>query len=208
MTELYLVRHGRTFANEAGLKQGQINDERTYLNETGRKQAQKLAQQFDLAGFTKIYVSPLKRTLDTATILNQKAHLPVTTDDRLLEISYGKWDGQYNQVLMEQYPQLFSPLVKDVKPQYFKTAGGESFADVEKRVAAFTKDVVRTYPNEKILVVTHGFTVRSFAINAVKSAGLAILEPGNCSVSKILIDPNSLTQNLVYYNRSVTGFKK
>ena len=181
MTELYLVRHGRTFANEAGLKQGQINDERTYLNETGRKQAQKLAQQFDLAGFTKIYVSPLKRTLDTATILNQKAHLPVTTDDRLLEISYGKWDGQYNQVLMEQYPQLFSPLVKDVKPQYFETAGGESFADVEKRVAAFTKDV---------------------------SAGLAILEPDNCSVSKILIDPNSLTQNLVYYNRSVTGFKK
>lgn len=39
MTELYIIRHGQTAANVAGLKQGTIDDERTYLSETGIAQA-------------------------------------------------------------------------------------------------------------------------------------------------------------------------
>ena len=36
MTELLIVRHGRTPANAAGLKQGTINTPQTYLSEVGR----------------------------------------------------------------------------------------------------------------------------------------------------------------------------
>ena len=43
MTELYIIRHGQTAANVAGLKQGTIDDERTYLSETGIAQAKELA---------------------------------------------------------------------------------------------------------------------------------------------------------------------
>ena len=51
MTEFYIVRHGRTFANAAGLKQGTINTPQTYLTDEGRAQAQLLAQNFDLRDF-------------------------------------------------------------------------------------------------------------------------------------------------------------
>lgn len=87
MTEFYIVRHGRTFANAAGLKQGTINTPQTYLTDEGRAQAQLLAQNFDLRDFDALYVSPLERTKQTAAILNEEAQLPVIEDKRLLEIS-------------------------------------------------------------------------------------------------------------------------
>ena len=72
MTEFYIVRHGRTFANAAGLKQGTINTPQTYLTDEGRAQAQLLAQNFDLRDFDALYVSPLERTKQTAAILNEE----------------------------------------------------------------------------------------------------------------------------------------
>ncbi|MCH4170110.1 MAG: histidine phosphatase family protein [Lactobacillus sp.] len=201
MTEFYIVRHGKTDANLAGLKQGVINTPNTYLNDLGKAQADKLHRGFDLRGFTQIYSSPLVRTKQTTEILNQTAHLPVTFDPRLLEISYGDWDGQVNAELQQRYPEYFDHTVNDVRPEYVTIAHGESFEQVEARVRTFTKDVAKAQPTGKILIVTHGFTVRSFAINATQSSGLTILEPDNCSVTKILVDPTSGSEHLVYYNR-------
>lgn len=205
MTEFYIVRHGKTNANVAGIKQGTINTENTYLNTLGRQQAQTLHEHFDLTGFHRIVASPLVRTQQTAEILNQTAQLPIETDDRLLEISYGNWDGQVNATLEQQYPACFDPILHDVKPTYAAIADGETFEQVETRVLAFTNDWAKRYPDERIVVVTHGFTVRSFAINATHSAGLTIPEPDNCSVTKLVVAPDQ-TQYLLYYNRVVTGF--
>ncbi|WP_267200827.1 histidine phosphatase family protein [Limosilactobacillus kribbianus] len=201
MTELYIVRHGQTIANRAGLKQGTINDDRTLLSAEGLEQAQDLAAVFHPLNLTALYQSPLRRTVQTARILNQKLNLPVITDQRLLEISYGDWDGQDNAKLEAQYPALFYSLIHDVRPNYAQVAHGESFDHVRQRVLAFTKDIVKTHPNDRLLIVTHGFTVRSFAANATNIHGLEILEPENCSVSKIVVEPQTLEQHLVYYSR-------
>lgn len=201
MTELFIIRHGQTLANKMGLKQGIIDDQRTFLTSTGKLQAQELAAHFHPQDLTALYVSPPHRTRETASILNQSLSLPVLIDHRLLEISYGDWDGQQNSDLMRAYPKLFFPLIKDVRPNYARTAHGETFAHVQARVLDFTREVVHQHPNDRLLIVTHGFTVRSFAVNATGAKGLEILEPANCSVTKIIIEPTSLTQHLVYYNR-------
>lgn len=58
MTTFYIVRHGQTSANKAGLKQGTINSPQTYLTSLGKEQAANLAAHFDISGFDRIYVSP------------------------------------------------------------------------------------------------------------------------------------------------------
>jgi Fructose-2,6-bisphosphatase len=73
MTEFYLIRHGQTNANATGLKQGTINSEITYLNDTGKKQIQTLADNFDISFADRLIHSPLRRTEQSAKILNQKA---------------------------------------------------------------------------------------------------------------------------------------
>lgn len=206
MTELYLIRHGQTKGNVLKINQGITNTEIAYLNETGIQQAEKLQKHFDISFADRLIVSPLVRTMQTAEIVNQTTQLPVIQDKRLLEISYGDWDGHQKAELLEAFPQLFSSETKDVLPEYASVAHGEKFSDVEQRVADFTYDIVRKYPHEKIVVVSHGFTIRSFVVNALKAADpLAVLEPENASVSKITIMPDTSQQFLNYYSQDFGG---
>lgn len=204
MTELLIIRHGRTQLNELGIKQGVIDSPATQLTATGRTQARQLARVLPLQGAAALFVSPLRRACQTAAILNERWQLPVIVDQRLVEISYGDWDGQPNATLQQQYPACFDPLINDVRPSYAAVAHGETFAHVQARVAQFTQMVAQRYPNARVVIVTHGFTVRSFAANVVGCAALEILEPANCSVTKIMLDPATHEQHLVYYNRTAT----
>ncbi|KOY75228.1 Phosphoglycerate mutase [Apilactobacillus kunkeei] len=201
MTEFYFVRHGKTFANQQGLKQGTINSEITYLSDLGKQQAQHLHDHFDISFADKIYVSPLQRTKDTADYLNAGVGLPIEKDERLLEISYGKWDGQSNAELMNTYPEVFDEELKDVLPSYASLADGETFEHVEQRVGEFMEEIAAKYPDGKFILVSHGFTVKSAMLVALKQQDdpMSVIEPDNTSVTKIRLKNNQYY--LDYFNR-------
>ncbi|GAA3606812.1 histidine phosphatase family protein [Secundilactobacillus similis] len=201
MTDFYFIRHGQTKANALGLKQGTINTELTYLNEVGEQQAQHLHDNFDISFADRVIVSPLTRTKRTAEVLNQTAQLPVTEDIRLLEISYGDWDGQKNADLEADHGEVFDPVLHDVLPTYVDlTENGESFKHVEERADAVMQDYAKQDPDGKFIVVTHGFTVKAAVLAALKPESvMALPEPENTSLTKIsLIDGRYYVW---YYNR-------
>ncbi len=203
MTVFYLIRHGQTTANVQGLKQGTINTAITQLTATGISQAERLHDQFDWSFANRIVVSPLDRTQQTAAIVNQTALLPVELDDRLLEISYGSWDGQSNAALQAQHPDVFDPVLNDVLPTYVNAApDGESFGHVMGRVDHFMRDFATQAPDEAILAVTHGFTIKAAVLTALSLPETVPLpEPMNTSVTKISFEPQSQQYYLWYYNR-------
>src|SRR5688500_1044189 len=89
-TELWLIRHGESEGNRAGLLQGQ----RDYpLSARGRQQAQRLAERLGTVRFDALYSSDLTRALDTARAVSATIGLPVTLDPGLREIDYGAWSG-------------------------------------------------------------------------------------------------------------------
>ena len=202
MTEFYLIRHGQTSANVMKMKQGTINTEMTYLNDNGQKQAQMLAKNFDISFSDRIICSPLHRTEQTAKILNQTANLPISFDKRLLEISYGQWDGQKNADLRAKHPDAYNDYWDDVLPSYVQYAtDGEKFDDVISRVHEFLIDTVNKYPDEKIICVTHGFTVKAAALDVIKPQDVMSLpEPRNTSVTKV-IGLSADEFYLEYYNQ-------
>jgi len=203
MTEFYLIRHGQTSANVMKMKQGTINTEMTYLNDNGKKQAQALAANFDISFADRIIASPLHRTEQTAAILNTAANLPITYDERLVEISYGQWDGQKNADLRAKHPDAYNKYWDDVLPMYTKYAtDGEKFEDVISRVHSFLTDTAVKYPDEKIICVTHGFTVKAAALDVLKPQDMMSLpEPRNTSVTKVISLPKEKAVYLEYYNQ-------
>ncbi|MFB9768512.1 histidine phosphatase family protein [Lactiplantibacillus modestisalitolerans] len=203
MTNFYVIRHGQTTANAQNLKQGTINTAITQLNATGKQQAQALRTAFDISFADRLICSPLDRTRATAAILNHGHDLPVTTDERLLEISYGQWDGQKNADLLATYPQYFDPQLKDVLPSYVDVAtAGETFDHVVARVRDFLTATAQRYPDEQIIVVTHGFTVKAMAMAVLKPADpMSLPEPDNTSVTKITVNAQAERAYLTYYNR-------
>lgn len=204
MTTFYFVRHGQTAANAAGLKQGQINSAMTRLNDKGKLQVRQLADHFDISFADLLISSPLHRTMQTADILNNSAGIPMQQDQRLLEISYGEWDGQKNQQLEMQFPDVFNPVLHDVTANYTKYAtAGETFAQVVERVNLFLNEASLQHPNEQIIVVTHGFTIKAIlmATFGIKHVTSNIPEPDNASVTK-LTQTSDGNRYLHYFNRN------
>lgn len=87
---LIILRHGRTVANASGLLLGRADPE---LDSRGIEQAAALGRAMNSGRFGQIAAvvsSPLMRTQMTAQALGH----PVLSDERLIELDYGLWDGR------------------------------------------------------------------------------------------------------------------
>lgn len=201
MTEFYFIRHGRTQANDDGIKQGTTNNASTYLTPRGKAQVRSLAVSFDIHFATAIYTSPLVRAITSADILNRAAKKRIILDDRLKEITYGSWDGQKAVDLQAKYPQCFDSHLLEALPNYTNVAtDGETFAQVEQRVASFIHDTATSDPAGKFIVVTHGFTIKAAVLSILHPQDpMTIPEPANATVTKISVENGH--PYLWYYNR-------
>lgn len=202
MTEYYLVRHGQTQAGAQGVVSGTLDTPLTYLNETGKAQMQALKQQLNLTGSQRIIASPLSRTQQAAELLNATAQLPLDTDQRLQDISYGRWNGHTRKQLQQTYPELFDPYSGEAYADYAIPAKGEVFSAVNDRLRSFMTETTRRYPKAKLLVVTHGFIIQALAAAAVQAATpLAFPQPATGSVTQVVCSPDTMRQYLLNYNQ-------
>jgi broad specificity phosphatase PhoE len=158
VTTLLLVRHGETDWNAEGRLQGHTDRP---LNDYGRRQAQELAERLAGEGADAIYASDLKRATETAEIVGARLGLPVVIDADLREKNWGNWEGLTGdeRVLVE-----------------FE---GESTADHRDRVLRAVRRIAGRHPGQRIVVVTHGGSLRRVqaAVNGVADPVL-----DNCGV--------------------------
>src|ERR1035437_9048162 len=80
--KIYLARHGLTNYNELGLCNADPSVD-VHLSQTGLKQANDLAEALKGAKFDQIFISELKRTGQTANIINKFHDDPIKVDPRL-----------------------------------------------------------------------------------------------------------------------------
>ena len=154
---LWLVRHGESTWNIAGLAQGH-NDE-AELTERGLRQAAEAAAQFGYRPVRAIYASDLRRAQQTAAAFAAVLGLPVHLDARLRERCLGVLEGTAHKTIGQSdlghgNGRLFDP---DVRP-----AAGESVRDLYQRAAAFCDDLAAGLGDGSgdVLVIAHGGTVR------------------------------------------------
>ena len=88
---IVFARHGQTAPNRDGLVLGRADPE---LTEEGRRQAELLAEALAGEPVSAILTSPLLRARQTAEAVGAACGLPVTVDDRLVEIDWGTWEGR------------------------------------------------------------------------------------------------------------------
>ena len=181
MTTLLLVRHGETDWNRDGRWQGGSD---TRLNELGREQARELAEQLD-GSIDALYSSDLARARETAEIVAAKLGLEVQVDPRLRERSFGSWEG----LTMLEIEERFADSHRRWRAGEGAGADdAEAFEDFFARVTEFLADVLRLHPDEEVLVISHGGSIR--VIHAL-AAGVDYVRdhrliPGvpNCSVAR------------------------
>lgn len=155
MAKIYLVRHAESFANVQGIYQGQSYD--TELSVRGNKQAQALAQRFECTSLSHIIASPLKRTMQTATIVALNKHLAVQVGPQLIETNHGEWEGKHKDVIKKAWPWIYKKWTRF--PSSTKFPRGEHFLDTQKRVLGWWQLFYQNVSADT-LVVSHDNIIR------------------------------------------------
>jgi len=152
---LYYVRHGETDWNAEMRYQGQRD---IPLNDKGRGQAkhngQKLFEKIGKAEEYEFISSPLSRTRETMEIVRNAMGLDVhdyNLDERLVEVSYGDFEGKTKTELKAINRDYFLGRKDDA--WNFRPQNGESQADALVRVSEWFEalDPVKMY-----VVTAHG----------------------------------------------------
>jgi probable phosphoglycerate mutase len=154
-TRLYLVRHGATTMTMEDRFSGAADVE---LSDEGREQAKRLSERLaddDIAAF---FSSPMSRTLETARILAGPHGLHPLSKDGLREISHGHWEGMSRKDVETQFSEEYAAWEAD--PFTFAPQGGESGLSVLARALPVIRDIVVSYENKNVLVVSHKATLR------------------------------------------------
>ena len=150
---LYIIRHGKTDWNELHKLQGRTD---VPLNEEGREMAEKARENCRDVHFDICFCSPLIRAKETAEILLRDRNIPVLTDDRLMEMGFGSYEGLENSFDIPDCPinvLFYHPELYTSPP-----GGAESLDSLFARTGAFLEECVNPLLKEgkDILIVGHG----------------------------------------------------
>lgn len=176
--KMILIRHGQTEWNALQKYQGHTD---VHLNELGRKQAATAAQYLkDHEAIEAVYASDLSRTRETAEILGRSINLPVITDSRLRELSFGLWEGMTFNEVYKEYREEFDNWYNNTSE--FKVPGGESFNELVTRVMQALHEIAAEHRGT-VVVATHGGVIMALLnhLGAASDLWQGGVEPGSIS---------------------------
>ncbi|MDH7806433.1 histidine phosphatase family protein [Agrobacterium tumefaciens] len=190
---VYVIRHGQTDWNAIRRLQGQKD---IPLNDFGRAQAvgngKVLAQILgDSARDFDYVASPLGRTRETMELMRGAMGLdPHTyrTDDRLVEVSFGDWEGQTLPELKKEFPDRVK--ARKANKWDFIPPGqhAESYEILSWRIGAWLSSV-----EVPTVCVCHGGVIRSIfrLVSGMDKDEASTTQIPQDRILKVEIDRNS-----------------
>jgi len=150
MAEILLIRHGETEWNRREVFRGRAD---VPLSAKGEKQAKLLAEALRSSGLQAVYSSPLARARQTAKPLAETLGVAIQTDERLTDMSFGRWEGRPRADVEKDDPDLYRTWFTE--PQRFRAPDGESLADVIARAWPAMGEIALRHRGGCAAIVTH-----------------------------------------------------
>jgi broad specificity phosphatase PhoE len=160
--KLYIARHAETTWNLAGRYQGRRE---SALSALGIQQGMALAGALAETSPPpeRIISSPMQRTRATAMFVAERLNLPLETDDALIEIAHGTWEGRLRDEIAANDPARYATWRE--RPAEVSFEEGESLRDVAARWSRFRAFLTIDAPT---LLVTHDAIVRAALLDIAK----------------------------------------
>ncbi|MGP3979656.1 bifunctional RNase H/acid phosphatase [Streptomyces sp. KR80] len=203
-TTFVLLRHGETQVTREKRFSGSGGKD-PELSPAGRRQAEQVAAVLAARGTIQAIVSsPLRRCHETAEIAAARLGLEVRIDEGLRETDFGAWEGLTFAEVRERHPEDLDAWLASAKAA--PTGGGESFAQVARRVALSRDKLLARYAGRTVLLVTHVTPIKVLVrlalgappesvfrmeLSAASLSAVAYYADGNASV-RLLNDTNHL----------------
>jgi phosphoserine phosphatase len=186
--KVILIRHGQSNYNAEKRYQGSSDD--SWLTELGQHQADQARQILQHSAIDAVYISPLKRTQQTAEQLLQGfGQIPLTIDPNLREIDLPDWEGLPFAQVKSQFAADYQHWIN--APQSFQLSPScFPVRDLYQRAQRFWQTVLPQQRGKTILIVSHSGTIRALTSTAL---GIPIeqfhyLQQSNTGVTTLVFD--------------------
>ncbi|MBJ9334659.1 adenosylcobalamin/alpha-ribazole phosphatase [Citrobacter portucalensis] len=147
---LWLVRHGETEANVAGLYSGHAP---TPLTERGIAQAQTLGTLLRNVPVDNVLCSELERARHTTQLILGDREVPVRNMPELNEMFFGDWEMRHHRDLAREDAENYTVWCNDW--QNATPTNGEGFHAFSQRVERFIAQLADYKTCQNLLVVSH-----------------------------------------------------
>lgn len=146
---LYLIRHTRP-AIAPGVCYGRLD-----VGLAPESEADFERTLAAIPPISSVWSSTLERCLALARLLAARRRVPLIRDERLVELSFGTWEGKRWDEIDRSQSERWTQNFWDMPPP-----GGETAAALYARVAEVISEIERS-GQESIAVVSHGGPIRA-----------------------------------------------
>ena len=153
---LVLLRHG-----EIVRPLGTSNFDRAPLSDRGRRQIEALAVAWPAAPPTRVYASPLRRSIETAIVLSESFHVPILKRPCLKE-----WAPDESEISQPEYKALETRAWVDLE---YVPPSKESLGKAATRARTCLESIGSDNPGNVVAVSGHG-TLFSLVLSELKGA--------------------------------------
>ncbi len=187
-TVVCFVRHGTT-ATTGKVLPGRARG--LHLSDQGRDEATRAGAALAGMSVSAVYASPLEHARETASAISESVGKPVVVERGLIECDFGAWTG-------EPLPQLRKlpewEIVRHL-PSSFRFPGGESFAELQARLADTVGGLCKSHPGEVVVAVSHADCIK-VALASALGVPLDLFQRivvAPCSISTVVYDSEGPT---------------
>lgn len=185
-TEILLVRHGESRAATAEspfpLVDGHGDPE---LHANGRVQAQRIAQRLRGEPLSAIYVTNLRRTVETAEPLCRELGITPIVEPELREVHLGEWEGGLLRIKAHQNDPVYQRMIAEQR--WDVIPGAESWQTLNRRITASLSRIASRHADELVVAVVHGGVIAHILAYATGARPFAFNGADNGSISHIVL---------------------
>jgi probable phosphoglycerate mutase len=185
--EIILVRHGASEAvvedEPMELLEGQADPS---LSEAGERQAELVAAHLATEPLSALFVTPLRRTAQTAAQLVAATGLEPVCVPELREVHLGELDGGAFRIAVHRR----DPIVDEVfaRQRWDVIPGAETMEAVERRTQAGIDRILDgLQPGQTVAAVVHGGVIGELCRHATGSRPLAFIHADKGSLTRIVV---------------------
>ncbi len=185
-TEIVLVRHGETVRADPSrpfpLLDGHGDPE---LAPQGFDQAERIARILEGTKVDAIYVTPLRRTGETAAPLAKRTGITPQVEPGLREVRLGEWEGGlYRHKIISRDPLALEMVERE---RWDVIPGAESNEELAARVTEAIGNISSANPGGRVVVFSHGGAIGMVLALATRSRPFAFVAVDNGAISTIVV---------------------
>lgn len=184
----FVMRHGECRGNVEDFLDSKGNPD-NHLTEKGKKDCSEAVQKLQNEHIDLIVSSPLIRARETADIVKTAFGVSeIEFDERLREVDMADFDGKTFEEWHTRYPESIERFTH--APE-----GGETYADVKRRVGSTLLDLEKKHSGKRILIISHATPIWMLHAAAFGASNEATIEmyqtvyPKTGGVSKLDFAP-------------------